>query len=34
MDDWRDAWTLNETTLRYDPPHACPNETQCLTGVT
>ena len=32
--DWRDAWTLNETTLRYDPPHACPNETQCLTGVT
>ncbi len=32
--DWRDAWTLNETTLRWEPPHPCPNETQCLTGVT
>jgi hypothetical protein len=32
--DWRDAWTLNETTLRWEPPHPSPNDTQCLTGVT
>ena len=32
--DWRDAWTLNETTLKYDPPHAAPTDSQQLTGVT
>ena len=32
--DWRDSWTLNTDTLKYEPPHACPNETQCLTGTT
>ena len=32
--DWWDAWTLNETTLKWEPPHNCPDDTQVLTGVT
>jgi hypothetical protein len=33
-DDWRDSWTLNTDTCRYDPPHACPFGDVLLTGVT
>ena len=32
--DWRDSWTLNTDTCRYDPPHACPFGDVLLTGVT
>ena len=32
--DWRDSWTLNTDTCRYDPPKASPTPDQCLTGVT
>jgi hypothetical protein len=32
--DWRDSWTLNTDTCKWEPPHPSPTGDQCLTGVT